>query len=105
MGVVPKESVAGFFESLKTGGITIPERIGYRDVVSGELIETSLDELVGQSADLGSRLIAAAYDYFKGDTTREECESTMKGESLHTGKRGKTLKDVRYAASISGIST
>ena len=70
----------------------------------GQVTPASLDELASQSADLGSRLIAAAYGYFKGDITREECESTMTGESLHTGKKGKTLKDVRYAASISGIS-
>ena len=97
---VPPESVAGFYESLKEGDVDFPERIAYQDVVSGEVIETSLEELAGQSVDLGKRLVAAAYGYFKGDCTREECESIMKGESLHTGKLGKTLKDVRYAAKV-----
>ena len=100
LGMVPPESVAGFYESLKDGDVDFPERIGYQDVISGEVIETSLEELTGQSVELGNRLVAAAYAYFKGDSTREECESIMKGESLHTGKLGKTLKDVRYAAKV-----
>jgi len=98
LGVVPPESVAGFYESLKTNDITFPERIGYQDVVSGEVIETSLEELADQSVDLGSRLVATAYGYFKGDLARDECEAIMKGESLHTGKLGKTLQDVKYSA-------
>lgn len=105
LGIVPPESVAGFYESLNNGDITIPERIGYRDVVSGEVIETSLEDLTDQSVDLGGRLVEAAHDYFTGTIDRQDCEAIMKGESLHTGKRGKTLKDVRYAASISDIST
>jgi len=100
LGVVPPESVAGFYESLKTNDITFPEQIAYQDVVSGEVIETSLEELTDQCVDLGSRLVAVAHGYFKGEITREECETTMKGESLHTGKRGKTLQDVRYAADV-----
>jgi hypothetical protein len=98
LGVVPPESVAGFYESLKTNGIHFPERIVYQDVVSGEVIETSLEELADQSVDLGSRLVAAAYGYSTGDIGRNECESIMKGESLHTGKMGKTLRDVKYSA-------
>ena len=98
LGAVPPESVAGFYESLKANDITFPERIGYQDVVSGEVIETSLEELADQSVDLGSRLVATAYGYFKGDLARDECEAIMKGESLHTGKLGKTLQDVKYSA-------
>ena len=91
LGVVPPESVAGFYESLKTGDITFPERIAYQDVVSGEVIETSLEELADQCVDMGGRLVAAAYGYFEGDLAMDECESIMICESLHTGKLGKTL--------------
>ena len=100
LGVVPPESVAGFYESLNTGDITLPERIGYRDVVSGEVMETSLEELTEQSVALGRRLVAAAHRYLKGEITRKECETIIKGQSLHTGKLGDTLQDVRYAAEI-----
>ena len=100
LGLVPPESVAGFYESLKTSGITFPERIGYQDIVSGEVIETSLEELTEDCVGLGRRLVEGAYNYFTADTSRAECESTMKGESLHTGKLGKTLKDARYAAKV-----
>jgi hypothetical protein len=98
LGVVPPESVAGFYESLETNDITFPERIVYQDVVSGEVIEASLEELADQCVELGNRLVAAAYGYSKGDIARHECESIMKGESLHTGKLGKTLQDVKYSA-------
>lgn len=100
LGVVPPELVAGFYESSKTGGIALPQRIPFQDVVSGEEMETSLDELTEQCVGLGGRLVAAAHDYFTGAIDRVECESTMKGESLHTGKLGKTLQDIRYAAEV-----
>ena len=103
--VVPPESVAGFYQSLNKGDITLPKRIPFRDVVSGEERETSLEDLTEQSVDLGGRLVVAAHDYFTSAIGRQECEAIMKGESLHTGKRGKTLKDVRHAASISDFST
>ena len=100
LGVVPPESVAGFYESLKTGDLTLPDRIPYRDVVSGEERETTLGELTDQSVKFGGRLVAAAYDYFTGAISKEACESTLQGESLHTGKKGKTLQDVRHAVEI-----
>lgn len=100
LGLVPPESVAGFYESLNTDGIALPERIPYRDLISGEEMTTSLEELVDRSADLGRRLVAAAHAYYKGDIARDECAAIMRGESLHTGQSGKTLKDVGYAAEV-----
>lgn len=100
LGVVPPESVAGFYESLKTGGITLPEQILFRDVVSGKRMETSLEELTAKSVDLGGRMAGAAHAYAIGAIDRKTCESIIKGESLHTGKVGRTLKDVRHAATV-----
>ena len=98
--MVPPEAVAGFYESLKTGDISLPERIPYRDVLTGKEMETSLSELSDKTVDLGCRLVVAAHDYFKGAISRDECEQTMKGESLHTGQLGKTLQDVKHSASL-----
>ena len=64
------------------------------------LVRVLLEELTEDCVGLGRRLVEAAYNYFTADTSRAECESTMKGESLHTGKLGKTLKDARYAAKV-----
>ena len=100
LGIVPPESVAGFYESLKTGGIFLPKRIPYRDAVSGEKMETSLEELTQQCVELGGRMVAAAYAYHTKAIDKKACEAILKGESLHTGKVGKTLKDVRHAAVI-----
>ena len=100
LGVVPPESVAGFYESLKTGGIALPERIAYRDVVSGEEMETSLEALTQKYVGLGERMVVAAHAYFTNKIDKKACALVMKGESLHTGKVGKTLKDVRHAAAI-----
>jgi len=101
LGLVSPEAVAGCYESLKIKDITLPERILYRDVFSGEKRETSLDALVERSVDLGERLVIAAYAYFTGDITREACQQVIAGEDLHTGRVGKTLKDVRHSAVIS----
>jgi len=103
LGLVPPEAEAGFYESLKAGDITLPERIPYRDVLSGEEMETSLDELADQSVNLGCRLVAAAHDYFTGTISREMCEETIVGESLHTGRLGKTMQDISHSASIPNI--
>ena len=103
LGLVPPEAVAGFYESLKTKDIFLPERISCRDVLSGEEVETSLDELADRSVNLGCRLVVAAHEYFTGAINRDECESTIKGESLHTGQLGKTLLHVKHSASISNI--
>lgn len=105
LGLVPPESVAGFYESLKTGDIDLPEHIVYRDVLTGEEKEASLETLAEQSVALGGRLVAAAHDYFRGAIGREACEAIMKGESLHTGRLGKTLKDVRHAADVSMLKS
>ena len=103
LGLVSPEAVAGFYESLKTKDIFLPERIPYCDILTGEEMETSLDELVDQSVILGCRLVVAAHEFFTGAINRDECESTMKGESLHTGQLGKTLRDVSHSASFSNI--
>jgi hypothetical protein len=100
LGLVPPESVAGFYESLKTADIVLPERIPFCDVLSGEEMETSLEELADACVDLGGRLVGAAHDYFAGMISREQCEATLQGESLHTGVLGKTLRDVRHSADI-----
>ncbi len=77
--------------------------IPYRDVLSGEEMETSLEELADRSVNLGCRLVAAAHDYFTGTISREMCEETIVGESLHTGRLGKTMQDISHSASISNI--
>jgi hypothetical protein len=105
VGLVPPESVAGFYESLKTGDIDLPEHIAYRDVLTGEAKEASLEMLAEQSVTLGARLVAAAHGYFKGAISRAACETTIRGESLHTGRLGKTLKDVRHAADVSALKS
>jgi magnesium transporter len=68
-----------------------------------EEMETSLEELADRSVNLGCRLIAAAHDYFTGTISREMCEETIVGESLHTGRLGKTMQDISHSASISNI--
>jgi hypothetical protein len=100
LGCVPPESVAGFYHSLNTGDISLPERIHYRDVLSGENLETSLESLVQRCVNLGVRLVTAAHEYVTGGIDRAACEVMIAGESLHTGKLGKTMQDIRYAAPI-----
>ena len=100
LGLVPPESVAGFYHSLRAGDISLPELIHYRDVLTGENLETSLEALAEACVTMGAQMVAAAHDYFTGGIDREACEAVISGKSLHTGKLGRTLRDVRYAASL-----
>ncbi len=96
VGAVPPESVAGFFANLKTESRDLPEIIAYRDVISGEKQETSLERLSVKTVDLSCRLIDAAYQYFIGSISRGEAEVSIAGENLSTGRVGLTKADIRF---------
>lgn len=95
---VPPETIAGFYDHLKTEDINLPEVIHYRDLFSGEHRETTLNDLTDKTTALGYRLIDSAYLYFSESITRDECKKTIAGENLDTGRLDKTARHIRFAS-------
>lgn len=97
-GLMPPETVAGFYDHLNTEDITLPEIIHYEDLFCGAPIETTLDDLTDQTVKLGGRLIESAHSYFTGFITRDECKQTISGKNLDTGRLDKTAHQIRFAS-------
>ncbi|MEN8247098.1 MAG: zinc dependent phospholipase C family protein [Thermodesulfobacteriota bacterium] len=94
--------VAGFYENLKYERVSLPEVIPYRDVISGENREATIDQLAQTAVERGKTMIASAYGYYTGSITREECQQIIAGENLATGKVGKAADDIRYSSPTPG---
>jgi len=68
----------------------LPENIQYKDIISGENRETTMDGLMDQGIQTGVKMVESAYDYYCGNISRQVCEKTIAGNNLDTGQIGKT---------------
>jgi hypothetical protein len=98
IGIVPPESVAGFYDNLNKEKECLPDPIAYRDVIDGTSKQTTLDRLIANAVDLGVDMITAAADYYSDRITRQDCEKTIAGYNLATGWPGKTKDDIRFSS-------
>jgi Zinc dependent phospholipase C len=97
LGVVSKEYLAGFYPNLELEGSRLPEQLIYRDIISGEPKETTLEILMRNGIELGKEMIESAYDYYCGNLSRKECEKVVSGNNLDTGRPGKLVSDIRFS--------
>lgn len=49
---------------------------------------------------MGVKMIESAYDYYCGKVSRQVCERTVVGNSLDTGRIGKTKADVKFSVAL-----
>ena len=101
IGVFPAQTVAGFHENLKKDSIRLPDRIQYKDVITGEPKKTTLNDLIEVAVQLGCRMIETADAYYTGRINRDECEKVIAGHSLETGQVGKRTADIRFSVRVS----
>ncbi len=96
-GLVDKRLVAGFYANLDVETKKLPEKLSYRDIISGSHMETTLEELMEEGINMALKMVAAAYDYYAGNISKQSCQNTIAGHNLQTGRCDKTKKNIRFS--------
>ena len=86
IGLVEKRYLGGFYANLKVDPARLPENLRYKDIISGENKEATMDGLMDQGIKMGIKTIESAYDYYCGKISRQACEKTIAGNNLDTGQ-------------------
>ena len=100
IGLVEKKYLGGFYANLKVDPTRLPENIRYKDIISGENKEATIDGLMNEGIKMGVKMVESAYDYYCGNISRQVCEKTIAGNNLDTGRIGKTKADVRFSVDL-----
>lgn len=85
-----------FYGNLKRDKRIIPEKIKYRDIISGEHLSTSIDDLFSASGVFTKALLNTAYNYYLGSIDQLVASGIIRGESLNTGKLNSSVKEIKY---------
>jgi hypothetical protein len=97
MGLADKRLVAGFYANLAVETKKLPQKLTYRDIISGRDLEATLEDLMEKGIDMAVKMVAAAYDYYGGNISKQSCRETIAGHNLDTGRVNKTKADIRFA--------
>jgi len=100
IGLVEKEYLGGFYANLKADPTRLSENIRYKDIISGENKETTMDGLMDQGIQMGVKMVESVYDYYCGKISRQACEKTIAGNNLDTGRIGQSMADVRFSIEV-----
>jgi len=100
VGLAEKNYLGGFYANLKVDPARIPENIRYKDIISGEKKETTLNNLMNQGIKMSIKMVESAYDYYSTKISRQVCQNTISGENLETGQIGKTVADVKFSVEL-----
>jgi hypothetical protein len=99
-GLVERKYLAGFYANLEVDPMRLPDNLHYRDIISGENKETTMDGLMDEGINMGLKMVESAYDYNCGKINRQVCEETITRKTLDTGHIDKTNADVRFSLDI-----
>ena len=99
-GIVKRKYLGGFYANLEVDPMRLPEKLQYRDIISGENKETTMNGLMNEGINIGVKMVESAYDYHCGKISRQICEKTMGLNNLGTGQIGKTMTDVRFSMDL-----
>ena len=97
MGLVDKRLIAGFYANLKVENRKLPEKLIYRDIITGRVKETQLEDLMEAGVTTAVKMVKAAYDYYVGKINKQSCKRTIAGHNLDTGRTEKTRADIRFS--------
>ena len=97
MGLADKRLVAGFYANLAVETKKLPQKLTYRDIISGSDMEATLEDLMEEGITMAVKMVAAAYDYYAGNISKQSCQNTIAGHNLLTGRVNKTKKDIRFS--------
>jgi hypothetical protein len=97
IGLLDRQLIGGFYANLNVEKKELPEKLIYRDIISGDDREDTLNDLMEKTINLAVHMIEAAYDYYAGNISRELCERSIAGENLETGRVNITRADIRFS--------
>lgn len=90
--------LALFYANLKVDKKTWTDEFEYKDLISGEVLHDTWENLLNKSLDLSLEMLEAAYKYYCGIISEEECKKIIPGQSLLTSKFDTKVADMRYFA-------
>ncbi len=93
LGLVNGEA-SGMFEKEKNL-LPFPQKVKYRDLITGKKLSTTLTELKSSSVAKGVKLINAANKYKK---SKVQCKRVISGENFATGRTDKTVFDIKFTS-------
>jgi hypothetical protein len=94
--LLDKLLVAGFYANLDADKRRLPQKLVYRDIISGEQRTATLDGLMAQAIQMAVKMIAAAGDYQAGNIDKAACRTVIAGHNLDTGQVNRTKADIRF---------
>ena len=97
MGLVDKRLVAGFYANLKVETMKLPEKLIYRDLITGRARKAQLEDLMEAGITTAVKMVEAAYDYYVGRINKQWCKLAIAGHNLDTGRSDKTKADIRFS--------
>lgn len=97
MGLADKRLVAGFYANLAAETKKLPQKLTYRDIISGSDMEATLEDLMEKGINMAIKMVAAAYNYYAGNISKQSCQNTITGHNLVTGRKDKTKADIRFS--------
>jgi hypothetical protein len=97
LGLADKRLVAGFYANLNVETKKLPEKLNYRDIISGSDKEVRLEDLMEDGVNMAIKMVAAAYNYYAGNISKQSCKSMIAGHNLGTGRPNKTKEDIRFS--------
>ena len=99
-GLLERKYLGGFYANLEVDPMRLPENLQYRDIISGENKETTMNGLMDEGINMGLKMVESAYDYNCGKISRQVCEEAITRKNLDTGQIGKTKADVKYSVAL-----
>ena len=97
MGLADKRLVAGFYANLAAETKKLPQKLTYRDIISGSDMEATLEDLMEEGINMAIKMVAAAYNYYARNISKQSCRNTITGHNLVTGRVNKTKADIRFS--------
>jgi hypothetical protein len=100
IGLVERKYLGGFYANLEFDPKRLPENLQYKDIISGENKETTIDGLMDEVINMALKMVESAYDYNCGKISRQSCEEIITRKNLSTGQFGKTNADVMFSLDL-----
>ncbi len=97
-GIIQEEHRGLFYGDLKIKRIELQKKFEYRNLVSGEIKSSSINELMEEYFVLTNNMIDTAYKYYKKMISKDKALKVLDGRNLITGMI-ESKKDIRYWSS------
>ncbi len=97
MGLADKRLVAGFYANLVVETKKLPQKLTYRDIISGREMEATLEDLMEKGITMAVKMVEAAHNYYAGHISKKSCQKVIAGHNLDTGRVNKTKADIRFS--------